>query len=195
MAIAADTKSAPISGLSYHENVLTSDILKALHAETYGTLMKPTKWQIGPGGRRVQQYEYAYDYDAKDVPDSKIAPIPPVIQKVITHLQSIGVLAGTVNQVIVNEYQPGQGISPHKDHAKFGDQIASFSTGGAIPMTIADCKQSIEIWLQPNSLLVLSGHARSECTHGIVARKSDLRAGAYILRRTRVSYTFRTFTP
>lgn len=46
--------------------------------------------------------------------------------------------------------------------------------------------------LAPRSLLVLSGEARFNWTHGIPARKSDVIDGKKIARGRRVSLTFRT---
>jgi alkylated DNA repair dioxygenase AlkB len=48
-----------------------------------------------------------------------------------------------------------------------------------------------QILLEPRSLLIVSGEARYEWTHGIAARKSDVYEGQKIVRERRVSMTFR----
>ncbi|MEO9969912.1 MAG: hypothetical protein ABJG15_08810 [Hyphomonadaceae bacterium] len=48
-----------------------------------------------------------------------------------------------------------------------------------------------ELYLQPRSLLILTGVARSKWRHAIPARKSDLPDGTRIPRERRISLTFR----
>ncbi|MGC6471619.1 MAG: alpha-ketoglutarate-dependent dioxygenase AlkB [Parvibaculales bacterium] len=52
-----------------------------------------------------------------------------------------------------------------------------------------------QLLLEPLSLLVLSGAARAEWQHGIAKRKSDILKGERIIRRRRVSLTFRSLLP
>lgn len=49
--------------------------------------------------------------------------------------------------------------------------------------------------LEPRSLLLLTGAARYEWTHGIPARRSDIVDGLRRPRAGRVSLTFRSVTP
>lgn len=48
------------------------------------------------------------------------------------------------------------------------------------------------IWLEPNSLLKLTGQSRYHWNHGICARKSDIYNTKKVIRKTRISITFRT---
>ena len=48
-----------------------------------------------------------------------------------------------------------------------------------------------EIYLEPRSLIILSGKARYQWTHAIPARKSDIVHSEKIMRDRRVSLTFR----
>ncbi|RZL05487.1 MAG: DUF11 domain-containing protein, partial [Pedobacter sp.] len=98
------------------------------------------------------------------------------------------------DQVIINEYTPGQGISPHIDcEPCFGNTIISLSLGSACIMEFTHRKhgQKVEILLRPRSLVVLSGESRSLWTHGIPVRKQDVFGGCKFIRSTRVSLTFR----
>ena len=96
-------------------------------------------------------------------------------------------------QMIVNEYLPGQGIANHIDHAlHFGPVVASLSLCSGVLMRFRYNDQERELWLEPRSLLVLSGPARWAWSHGIAKRKGDVRDGARVLRGRRVSITFRT---
>ena len=52
--------------------------------------------------------------------------------------------------------------------------------------------EKIEVLLEARSLAVMTGKSRSEWTHTIAKRKSDLIGGLRRLRGRRVSLTFRT---
>src|SRR5262249_22705703 len=98
------------------------------------------------------------------------------------------------DQVIVNEYLPGQGIANHIDcQPCFTDTIISLSLGSPCVMdfTHKQTQQVISLLLESRSLVVLQGEARYDWMHGIPARKSDRYGGMMILRERRVSLTFR----
>jgi alkylated DNA repair dioxygenase AlkB len=123
----------------------------------------------------------------------------------IKKLLDTGVLKEIPDQMIVNEYLPGQGINPHIDNVGyFADGIASVSLGSAVimdfiysydPSVISESKASEtvlknfkkEVLLTPRSVISLHGEARYKWRHGIVARKSDHK----VPRGRRVSLTFR----
>ena len=119
-------------------------------------------------------------------------------------------------QAIVNLYHPGEGISPHVDLLnRFGDGIVGVSLGSGTSMRFARGKRNVEVdgagggdddhhevWLPPRSVLVLTGDARYEWTHGIVPRMKDKvedLAGRdewqWQERGVRVSVTFRWLLP
>ena len=99
------------------------------------------------------------------------------------------------DQVIVNEYQPEQGISPHIDcQPCFGETTASLSLLSACVMRFASRthSQQVELHLQPASLLILKGDARHMWTHAIPSRKTDVFEGQKYVRSRRISLTFQT---
>ncbi|NDJ63004.1 MAG: alpha-ketoglutarate-dependent dioxygenase AlkB, partial [Chloroflexi bacterium] len=99
------------------------------------------------------------------------------------------------DQVIVNEYLPGQGITAHIDcEPCFGPAIISLSLGSACVMmfTHSASGQQVPVLLEPGSLVVMMGPARHAWKHGIPARKTDTHAGHKLARGRRVSLTFRT---
>lgn len=146
--------------------------------------------------RRVQHYGWRYDYKARGIgQDLRIGSIPDWLAGLCERLSAKGIFSRTPDQVIINEYQPGQGISAHVDCVPcFGDTIASLSLGSACVMdfthTTTGEKQSR--LLEPRSLLVLSGDARYHWQHAIPARKTDKWHGQSIPRTRRISLTFRT---
>lgn len=146
--------------------------------------------------RRVQHYGYRYDYKARRItPDSYLGPLPEWLEQLAGRLVADGIFATQPDQVIINEYLPGQGIAPHVDcEPCFGDVIASLSLGSGCVMNFAHVAtgKTMARYLEPRSLLVLQGASRFEWTHGIAARKTDVVDGISVPRGRRVSLTFRT---
>ena len=98
------------------------------------------------------------------------------------------------DQLIVNEYEPGQGIASHVDCVPcFTETIASLSLGSACVMNFGNKEKErvVPLLLEPRSLVILRSDARYNWTHGIAARKTDDLQGRVIQRRRRVSLTFR----
>ena len=145
--------------------------------------------------RRVQHYGYRYDYKARQAREEDyLGPLPPFLQVLAERLTHAGHFGSVPDQVIVNEYMPGQGISAHVDcRPCFGDVIASLSLLSSCVMRLENRKisQQIDLTLEPGSLLVLSGEARHVWTHAIPARKSDIVNGQKHPRSRRLSLTFR----
>lgn len=145
--------------------------------------------------RRVQHYGYKYDYKARTVAeDSYLGLLPDWLAPIASRLSEKSIFENMPDQAIVNEYQPGQGISAHIDCVPcFSDTIASLSLGSAAIMQFTHPKTEDrqELYLKERSLVVLSGAARYEWQHAIPARKSDSVNGFKIERGRRISLTFR----
>ena len=149
--------------------------------------------------RRVQHYGWRYDYSSRVVTEEmRTAPLPDFIQNIARQLTKRGWFESIPDQVIVNEYQPGQGIAPHIDRDCFGPSVATLSLGDRWPMQFipfgrsAVAAETEEIFLDVGSILVLRGDARTKWMHGIVKRRTDGQGRSRRQRRRRVSVTFRT---
>lgn len=143
--------------------------------------------------RRVQHYGYQYDYKARAIANgSYLGPLPEWIKPFCNLLHVENIFDHKPDQVIINEYLPGQGIAAHVDCVPcFGDMIASLSLGSSAVMQFTMGNEKKEIYLEPCSLITLSGKARYEWTHAIPARKTDVINGFRIERNKRISLTFR----
>jgi alkylated DNA repair dioxygenase AlkB len=144
--------------------------------------------------RRVQHYGYKYDYKARAVSlESCLGPLPPWISSLCARLQADKIFPEAPDQVIVNEYTSGQGISAHIDCVPcFGGVIASLSLASPCVMEFSNSRLGKrEIALEERSLVVLSGPARYEWQHAIPGRKSDVIGSIRVPRQRRVSLTFR----
>jgi len=144
--------------------------------------------------RRVQHYGWKYDYTLRDLsPDQYLGPIPAFFDEVIGKLAAVPEFGAAAEQIIVNEYEPGQGIAAHIDRRTFGDVVASLSLGSEWPMEFAARDgRVIEVFMPVGALLLMTGPSRFEWTHYIRPRKSDMRNGQRVARTRRVSLTFRT---
>ena len=178
-----------IAGLDYKEDYIN----KSEH-DRLMDLIDEQQW-LGDLKRRVQHYGFKYDYKARRVAhDMRIGKLPKWLEELAEKLWKDGHMPEIADQVIVNEYEPGQGISNHIDcEPCFDDTIVSLSLGSDCVMdfTNKDKRKKIPVWLAPKSIVVLSNKARYEWLHGIAARKSDEWDGRKYKRRRRVSLTFR----
>lgn len=97
-------------------------------------------------------------------------------------------------QVIVNEYLPGQGISAHIDHKGFGPTIYTVSLLESWARDFSrNWRDKSPLKLPTGSCLLLTGPARSRYQHGIQSRRHEPDGqGVRKLRRRRLSLTFRT---
>ena len=124
-----------------------------------------------------------------------LGPLPAWAQPLAVRLVAEGQMAAAPDQLIVNEYEPGQGITPHVDCVPcFGPVVCSVTLGSQCVMELSavegDGVQSL--LLERGSLVVLAGDARYKWRHAIPGRKSDKIAGQLLPRGRRVSLTFRT---
>jgi hypothetical protein len=116
-------------------------------------------------------------------------------------------------QVILNRYQPGDGISPHVDLLKrYDDGIIGISLGSGCAMDFArvgseedannsESKEDISLWLPENSVIILVNEARYNWTHGIryvhgdVVENQQTGEPEWIPRGFRTSITLRWLLP
>lgn len=140
-----------------------------------------TEWK-----RRRQPYGVGYG-------GGDSAPIPDWGRRLADRMLADGVTDRPFDQMLVNEYAPGQGISPHRDYAPFGRTVVSLSLLAPCVMDFRHVAtgRTGALLLEPRSLLVLSDEARFDWEYGIAARKRDVWQGVRRDRGRRVSVTFR----
>ena len=114
--------------------------------------------------------------------------------------------SGVFNQMIVNQYAPGEGLAPHVDLDAFADGVAVVSLRSTVVMDmyppgssrdrIPGASSAKPVWLRPGDVMFLSRAARWEWAHGIAARDADpvegeTGEGARVRRGCRTSVTLR----
>jgi alkylated DNA repair dioxygenase AlkB len=171
-----------ISGLNYLRDYISEDqemeLTAAIDAEPWDTTWK----------RRRQLYGWSYGRGGETV-----RAIPPWGRALAECMHRDGIVERPFNQMLVNEYMPGQGISLHRDYEPFDRTVVSLSLLSPCVMDFRHAKDERQeaILLEPRSLLVLSDEARYQWKHGIAGRKKDRLQGNVIVRGRRLSVTFR----
>ena len=150
--------------------------------------------------RRVQHYGFEFRYDGNNVdPASPIVAMPPSCVNIMDRLLRAGATTMLFDQLTVQEYLPGQGISAHVDtHSAFDDEIVSVSLGGLVVMRMRNATdRSVDIVMPPRSALVLAGEGRYAWSHAIPHRSVDRIGpeGQLVPRQRRVSLTYRRVRP
>jgi alkylated DNA repair dioxygenase AlkB len=185
------TESKTIKGLTLVSNYLTSE-----EASELLKFVNEQKWDSESIDRRVQHYGYQYHYTSASSTPTPTIPIPEAFKTLCARLVEDGYFPILPEQVIINEYEPGQGIAAHTDHqGHFGPVIASISLLSEYPMDMTPISASLgkpeTVPLPVNSLLVLKDDARSKWKHAIAKRKTDEVDGKRKKREKRISVTFR----
>jgi alkylated DNA repair protein alkB family protein 6 len=121
------------------------------------------------------------------------SPLPPwLVDPVISRLDDLAVFANSPhkapNHVLINEYQPGQGIMPHEDGAAYHPIVATVSLGGHIVLDIYDKRKEdldethdgetirrplYRILQERRSLLITTDKMYTEYLHGIAEKLTD----------------------
>lgn len=187
------TQQAPVPGLHYRPSFLSPDeeaaYIRRIDASEDAWLTDLS--------RRVQHYGWRYHYAQRTITaDLRIGPLPDWLQMLAQRLyEETGLFERPPEQVIVNEYEPGQGIALHTDHPGFGPAVATISLGDEWEMGFSRHIGKDEVkarkMLARGSALILTGEARRHWRHGIAKRATEGgRRGRK--RRRRLSLTFRT---
>ncbi|XP_039180975.1 alpha-ketoglutarate-dependent dioxygenase alkB homolog 6 isoform X2 [Crotalus tigris] len=142
---------------------------------------KPKWTQLS--GRRLQ------NWGGLPHPKGMVAEkLPPWLQRYVDRVSSLGIFGGkAANHVLVNEYQPGQGIMPHEDGPLYYPTVTTINlgshtlldfyhpvTGEPPPETQKNSALQSEeqrhafcLLLKPRSLLVLQEDMYVRYLHGI----------------------------
>ena len=175
----------PVPGLRYLPEYVTEADERAVAAAIDGSPWN-TEWK-----RRRQPYGGGYGKAGN------VSPIPDWGRRLADRLYADGVTDTPFDQMLVNEYRPGQGIAPHRDYAPYGRTVVSLSLLSPCVMDFRHppSGRKEHLLLGRRSLLVLSGEARYDWEHGIAPRKRDTWHGLPVERGRRLSVTFRFVQP
>lgn len=183
-------EDSPVNGLLVVKNFLTVRAQDDLTASIDAGGCWSTELE-----RRVQHFGYRYDYKVRRVSSLMTAmPLPGWGRSLVERILAADLASQQFDQLIVNEYLPGQGIAPHIDSIScFDNEIVSISLGSPCVMTFSNPtpEQKIDVLLEPGDLLLMRDESRYEWRHRINPRKKDHWKGRVVERERRVSLTFR----
>lgn len=178
-----------ISGLYYFDDVISD------HREKY-LLENINKEQwLTELSRRVQHYGYKYNYKKRSIDKSDyLGELPKWTNKVMKDINkkiddtAIDMKDSMFDQLIVNEYKKGQGISFHVDCKPcFDDIIVCLTIGNEGTMTLKNKEDTYDIILKRKSIIILTGDARYKWQHAIIPSKNH----NFTDGKPRISLTFR----
>jgi len=147
--------------------------------------------------RRLQYYGYRNElekpYNLVPFP----VEMPPLMRALSAELVGQGIIQIMPDQVIINEYVPGEGIKPHKDRNYFENQICGVNLGSSCILRFirGENEEVIDIEVPRRSVYVMQDDARKKWKHAIPPRKKDVVAGEVKHRERRVSITYRKVKP
>jgi alkylated DNA repair dioxygenase AlkB len=147
--------------------------------------------------RRLQYYGYRNElespYDLVQIP----VPISPKMYSLAEKIVGNKILLHQPDQVIINEYDPGQGIRPHKDRNYFDNQICGVNLGSGCIMRFIKTKGGdvVDVEVPRRSMYLMQDDARTKWQHAIPPRKKDNIDGNIQHRERRVSITYRKVIP
>lgn len=183
-------------GLFYLQDFIEQDVGTTI----LKFLDQNNKWKPlsgSPNSRKVQHYGFLYDYKSYNIR----VPTDPIPEELATLVENLDHACTSLNlikdlpyfnQCIINNYEPGQGISKHIDVKSYGDVIGCYTFGGGATMKFTNPAGRAEnLYTEPNSLYIMSGDARYKWTHEMLANKTDVFNGMSVARKRRVSITFR----
>lgn len=174
-----------VPGLILHQDFISTSLEDELMHE-----IDCQKWLVDYN-RRLQYYGYRNEleapYDLVEFP----VPMPPLMLKLSKEIVQRNFLLIQPDQVIINEYLPGEGIKPHKDRNYFENQICGINLGSGCIIKFIKGADVENVEVPRRSLYVIQDEARYKWTHGIPPRKKDVINGNIQHRERRLSITYR----
>jgi alkylated DNA repair dioxygenase AlkB len=182
LSLFAASALAP-DGLEYCLDFVTPAEERTLIAHLAQLELEPFQFGAYEGKRRVASFGHAYDFSRQRL-EAAAAP-PSWLGTYISRLERSPLARNSkIAQVLVTHYQPGAGIGWHRDKKSF-DLIFGLSLGATCPLRfrrrIGPRWERFTLPLEPRSLYVISGDARSLWEHSIPP-----------MTEARYSITFRT---
>lgn len=195
-------KSMKPNGLHYIENFLSEDD----EIQLLNLLENTNEWfnvSRNINSRQVIHYGYEYSYLSKSAKPKKITDIPNIYRTTILDKLNDAIPNDVYNdilknynfdQLIINRYEPGQGIAMHIDNLNYFDDVILCVTIGSGTTMNFQCNEKGYLhnkYIKPRSAYIMSKRARNNWSHGIDKKTYDIVNDVMIKRNTRYSLTFR----
>ena len=170
--IIAVPNTSDIIGLWYIPNYLTTEELELIKKKLANEIIFDPLSKGNLKSRHVAHYGYNYSYNRTGL--TKASPIPDYLltlvePKRINDILKTKLFNKEFEQLIINEYKPGQQIAYHIDHQKqFGSVIACLTIGQSVPIKFK--KDGVEkiINVEEGSLYIMSKDSRYLWQHSLI---------------------------
>jgi DNA oxidative demethylase len=164
------TAAAPPEGYLYAADFIDAAEEERLIAELAAMPFEEFVFRGVTARRRVVHLGYRYDFDARGVAPG--IPIPESLLDLRARAaQLVDRPPERFVEALATEYRPGATIGWHRDAPAFGSTVIGISLGSACRMRFrrkrGDSWETWEQTLEPRSIYVLSGAARSTWQHSI----------------------------
>jgi alkylated DNA repair dioxygenase AlkB len=156
-------------GFRYREEIISEEEQAVLVTAIEKLDLTPFEFHGYLGKRRVASFGFKYDFSRRAV--QRADDIPHFLNELLGRAAEFaGRAQDTLRQAGINEYRAGAGIGWHKDKPEFGIVIGvSLLVAATLRFRRAQGQKWIRVSraLQPRSLYVLSGEARTDWEHSI----------------------------
>lgn len=159
-----------MEGLIYRTDFVTpeeeADLLASIGGETFQEVR-----MMGAVARRTVVH-YGYDYDYAGWSIHPTIPPPTYLEPYLIRASAAaGIDRARIEQILVARYPPGATIGWHRDAPMFGAVVIGLSLGSSCTMRfrrkVDGTFDRESLTLDPRSLYILSGTARSQWQHSI----------------------------
>ena len=158
-------------GFLYRDEFLTADEEAELLRIFHGLEFAGYDYHGYVAKRRVVRYGVNYDINTREISETA-RPIPEFLLGVRARAAGFaGVPGEALVQAMVSEYSVGTPIGWHRDAPQFGT-IVGISLESACRMRLKPYQgmgRVLSVWVEPRSIYVMRGAARSQWQHSIPA--------------------------
>jgi alkylated DNA repair dioxygenase AlkB len=172
--LVAPCSCVPPAGFTYVDDFLTADQEQAVIAEVERLPFHEVRMHGVVARRTVIHFGFDYDYEGWSIRETD--PPPPFLVELRDRAAAIANIDPLVlEQFLIARYPLGATIGWHRDAPMFGSPVIGISLGAAARMRFrrktADGFETDVQLLQPRSLYILAGAARTVWQHHIPAAK------------------------
>ncbi len=161
-----------IPGVASTPNLVSGQEERALIDHIDASALSPFRFQGWTGKRLTASFGWSYDFETQHT--ARADPIPAWLLPIRARMAAFAQLeAASFIQALIIRYDPGAGIGWHRDRPIY-EHILGLSLGARADMRFrrrrADGKfDRASVPLEPRSAYHLSGEARHDWEHSIVA--------------------------
>ena len=156
-------------GFKYQEELISPGQETTLIGEMRALPFTEFQFHGYVGKRRTVSFGWQYDFSARTL---RMADDMPAFLRELREIAAAfaGLEPGSLQQVLVTEYQAGAGIGWHKDKAVFGEVVGISLLSACnfrLRKAVKDGWERVSLIAQPRSAYLLSGASRTEWEHSI----------------------------